>query len=230
MMTEHVPISEFQHHSGSLSGKFVLSHVADPNTVQISILGSYWHIDDFTAFGEPIFEEAQYLEFLKLEKRYYDMLLPTKARTRLMASVSYEPIQLDVSREEIDTISGIQASLVDLYAYQEMLLKRRCWFKETKSSLNEYIVFGRYVLDAYANVWQIKQNFTVSPKRLVCKRELFEKLYGGYIATTSFAFPKKPSDLCPLCGRPFLISDLVKNEVFQYANGCGPAAHSSCLK
>lgn len=230
MITEHVPISEFQHHSGSLSGKFVLSHVADPNTVQISILGSYWHIDDFTTFGEPIFEEARYFEFLKLEKRYHDMLLPTKARTRLTASVSYEPIQPVISRAEIDTVSGIQASLASMYTYQEMLLKRRCWFKETKSSLNEYIVFGRYVLDSHANVLQIKQNFSVSPKWIVCKRELFECLYGGYIATASFAFPHSPRDLCPLCERPFLISDLVKNEVFQYANVCGPAAHSSCLK
>lgn len=229
MMTEHVPISEFRHHSGSLSGKFVLSHVANPNTVQVSILGSYWHIDDFTSFGEPIFLEQQYFKFLMLEKRCYASV-SFKNRTRLTASVSYEPIQLATSRAEIDTISGIQASLESMYTYQEMLLKRRCWVKETSSSLNEYIVFGRYVLDAHANVWQIKQTFSVSPKRMVCKRELFERLYGGYIATTSFAFPRNPSDLCPLCGRPFLISDLMRNEIFQHANGCGPAAHSSCLK
>ncbi len=230
MITEHVPITEFRHQSGELAGKFVLSHVAYLNKVSIQVLGSVWHIDDFSPFGDPVLVGEQYYEFLKTEKANYTRFSTFRQRKRLVASVSYEPIIIIAPRSEIDTLSGIRASLIDMYTYLTMLRKRRCWYRETRSSLNEYIVFGRYLLDAHANVWQIQQKISVVPEHFVCKRELFQKIYGGFIATTSFAFPRSASDLCPLCGRPFLIRDLIENEVFQYANSCGPAAHSTCTR
>ena len=54
MITEHVPITEFRHQSGELAGKFVLSHVAYLDKVSIQVLGSVWHIDDFSPFGDPV--------------------------------------------------------------------------------------------------------------------------------------------------------------------------------
>lgn len=228
MITEHLRVREFRHVSGKLHGKFVLSHVADPDTVKVEVLGRSWYPCDFSQFGDPIIDEEQYFEFLRLEKEQYSKCVSFRQRKPLTAMVSYEPLLVTAPLASFDTIAGIRESLATMYSFYEMLSNRRCYFRETGRTLNEYVVFGRYLLDSYASIYQIQQKVMVPPEFRVCKRERFSKIYGGYIAISSFAFPRKPNDLCPLCGRPFLISDFVRNEGFQYGNGCGPATHRHC--
>jgi len=221
MITEHLSIQEFQDTSGPC-GKFELSHLADPRTVQLVIQGRQWWPDDFTPFGEPILSAKQYTEFCFLDASYR---LFAKRRP-LTASISYEPIQYEFSRAEIDTTSGIQNFMETIRTFHDLLQKRRFWYKETKGiPLQEFVLFGQYLLDRYGGFWQIQRKITITPDFMVCEREIFDQLYGCYIAIKDFPFPQ-PGDLCPLCGVPFLIKDLQRNELFQYA--CGSIAHCKC--
>lgn len=212
--------------SNSTWGCIELEHLAKPETMEITIQGETIIPESFDIYGQPIISEE-----MAMLCRWKEEQVRRNPETKdfwLEAEISYEEQEFTIPREMLDTVKGIEISLISLSAFNEMLNNRCLWRKATgkKTYLNEFVIFGRYQLDAFGQVLTIKTTIDISNFPNVCTLDDFNALVSEYSASYSTYIPKEGTS-CPCCGKKFTIDDL-RNTVFNLTNG--KISHDSCSK
>lgn len=210
----------------NMYGIIKLSFPANPSTVKVYYMGLQVNPERFSLAGSPIFSEE--MTELYLWKDYQRLNHdPNDNYDNTIFDVTYEKMEFNGPKSEFDSINGIRNSLKNLVDFHQMLNTRRLWYLNNKDKrLNEFVIFGKYVLDCFGQILIINYfNFEYTMPD-VCTYEYFKDNVKTFSTSFKPVIPK-PNTTCPCCGKQFDISNL-KNTTFGLVNG--KVAHESCRK
>lgn len=210
----------------NMYGIIRLSFPANPSTVKVSYMGAPINPESFTLAGSPIFSEE--MTDLYLWKDYQRLHHePDSNYDATIFDVTYEKMEFNIPKYMFDSTDGIRKSLKSLAAFHEMLNLRKLWTLNNKGKkLNEFVVYGKYVLDSLGQILLIKYFDYEYTMPDVCTLEYFRENVKTFGTTHHPPIPKSNS-ACPCCGKKFSLSDL-KKTAFGLVNG--KIAHESCRK
>lgn len=205
-------------------GRIRLSHLAIPETVEVTILGEKLIPESFDIYGWPIFTEEA-VELFRWKENEIRRLLG-EDEFRLKANILYEEKIFEISRREFDTIKGIEKCLGDLQTFNQMLNNRKI-FASTGKQLNEFVVFGNYWLDKFGRVRTCNTGeiFRKSIPKVMTKRR-FSLMAKDIKYSYSTNMPNKES-ACPCCGKKFTIEDIAYGKIGIIKN---KMCHDGCRK
>lgn len=210
-------------------GHISLDDLAIPESMRITINGDKIKPSSFDIYGSPNFskELALYYEWKEQEIRRKK----GKDNFILKAEVTYEARAFDVPRDKFDSKEGITKSLNSLQSFTEMLDNRLIFKTKFSDSLSEFVVWGKFLLDAEGRVWLRNsplESSVVIPN--VITKKNFEQMVissgkNEPHYTIAFHLPRV-GYICPCCGRKFTIDDL-KNSSFGIINE--KVTHKTCF-
>ena len=192
-------------------GYIELSHLAKPGTMKTMIADEAIIPESFNTFGEPLFNENDYLRY-----HYKELEIRKNLRKKdftLEVDISYEILPFTISKESFDTLDGIKKSLTNLGEFNKLLSARNTWFKKVASKgeyLNAFVVFGKYILDSDGTILLITNGNTSYSFPDVCTLKEFEQKVRSYSATSKGFYIPSEYTCCTCCGKPFTIDDLRK--------------------
>lgn len=211
-------------------GHIKLNNLANPESIRITINGDKIKPTSYDIYGSPEFpkELVEYYNWKEQEIRIKN----GKKDFILKAEVSYEERPFDIPTECFDSKEGIKKSLNSLKDFTEMLNNRLIFHTISGNALNEFIIFGKYLLSSDGQIFLRNCSFgssVIFPN--IMENNKFEHLLNSFKKTDSiyskdFAFPRF-GDSCPCCGRKFSIDD-VKNSSFEFLNG--KITHKNCFE
>ncbi|MBQ8298609.1 MAG: hypothetical protein IJX99_01875 [Clostridia bacterium] len=211
-------------------GHITLSKLAIPETVTVTLLGEQLVPISFNSYGHPNFTEEQERLFTfkheELIRQNGGQYIP------LEAEIAYEESSFDIPRNVFDTVDGIKSSLKDISTLNEMLQNRRIFLKAHEDcKLNEFILFGNFLLDQFGQVWSIeksaKGNLTFTSdvddyKTFATNNtDGFKMTLGG-----EYAIPPEKA-FCHCCGKVFTLDDVKNNSCVSID---GKYYHDSCWR
>lgn len=223
-VTEQSKIELCSSSDGSSFGHIALTALAKPETVQITLNGDTIIPESFNIYGEPILSEEMTTLYYWLEKQARRN--PETEHFLLEVDVYYETQEFNVPISEFNTVEGIEKSLSNLSTFTEMLNNRRRYIKSTNSRLNEFVIFGRYNLDSFGQIWTLSTYNGSSAIRDVCTLSDFKNLVSSCSASFGGVIPEEGKH-CPCCGKIFTIDEL-RNTTFGLVNG--KISHDSCRR
>ena len=210
--TEQKRIDRCAGAGGKIYGCIRLDKPANPETVNVTLLGKPIIPESFNLLGYPIFtkEQTDLLMFKEeeLKRQNGGKYIP------LEATVTYEERDFDVPRSTFDTVKGIDRSLANLATLNEMLLNR-VLFLETHEGerLDEFMIFGCIMLDQFGQVWTAEETEKRKPERHhdVERLETFCKHHPSVKSMGHGSCIPKDNSVCPCCGKKFTMDDVKKN-------------------
>lgn len=225
---ENLPIELYLAPDGKVCGHIKLSNLAYPLTVRVWLDDKEIKPTSYDCFGHPNFSEEQ-AKIYRIKN--FEHKRSTKDSQDLKVKVTYREDTSYVSKRFFDTEEEIERSLTSLMEFNIVLNNRiRHIRRYPNERLNEFVVFGKFLLDDRANVWSIGQgdrNSVVTKAQV----ETFEQFKHNnpegctfVVGSTSTAIPK-PNSICPCCGKYLTIYD-VKDDYCTYADG--KFYHESC--
>ncbi|MBQ2835311.1 MAG: hypothetical protein IJE68_00520 [Clostridia bacterium] len=130
-------------------------------------------------------------------------------------------------------MDGITSGIKDLESLNKLLRDRVIYNKLLGGGkLNKYVIFGRYYLDEFGQVWTLGEQYEIPGMPIACTQSTFNQIYNT-VKPDKFAswegvcaIPSK-ADNCPWCTKEFTIED-VKTGRFDTING--KIAHRECAK
>lgn len=223
--------------TGANYGIVELQHLANPETVcvyldytkDLSIIP-----ESFDIYGHPIINkelvEYAILSFMEYSYGQFCKEIPV--------TVFYEPQEFSVPKSDFDSIEGIKNSISNLKDFTEMLKNRKRYLKfhkankisisecSTEEFLNEYVIWNRFILDRFANVYRIKENITFGSDSDIMTLKYFDFLMEdlGYYTETTAEIPEYAS-VCPICGQKITMDDLKTTELSRVN---GKICHHDC--
>ena len=227
---ENVRIQTCINNAGETFGWIELQHMADPQSVIVSLCGERLYPKKFNIFGEPIFTEevCDLFEWKEraLERRHGKDF-------RLTALVTYDGSKVHINPHEVNSLDGITRSIQDLKSLNQLLKDRRIYKRQLENGkLNEYVIFGRYRLDEFGQVWTLGEQYEVHGMPLACTQNEFDEAYNKvkpneWVSWGGVCNIPEEDESCPWCTKKFTIDD-VKNGRFGVING--KIAHLQCAK
>ncbi len=210
-------------------GHISLSKLAIPETVCVTLLGEPIIPSSFDCFGHPNFTEEQELLFMFKEEAY--MKMNGGKYTSLQAEISYEERVFDVPRGDFDTVKGIEKSLTSLDDLNEMLNNRKMFIKSHDEKLEEFVIFGHYLLDQFGQDVMTLEEESGCNLRVNSNVERYETFRRNnshriIISNGRYHIPTEGS-VCPCCGKKFTISDVKDNPCVCVDGKC---FHDSCWR
>jgi len=207
--TENLPMKVYCSSNGILRGYIELSDMAYPLTVRVSLNGKEIIPASFDCFGYPIFSHEQAKIY---EIKNFEYKKNSKKKEDLKFKVSYRVDSSWTSRYFFDTQDGIGKSLVGLREFNRVLDDRKRYLKKhPHERLNQFVVFGKFLLDERAQVLGIDRNQKgkVVTKSPVESLEEFKKNnpLGYTFVRGELSIPKHHS-ICPCCGKHITIYDV----------------------
>lgn len=229
----HCEIKPIQAYSdgNNLYGMIELKNLAEPSSVLVYVKEEQWYPNSFNLYGYPIFTKEQ-LDIFGYKEDEFNRESNDKSK-RFSAVVVYEDREFNVPRHLFDSIEGIKESLKSLSSFYEMLENRLIFKKAYATDLNTFVVFGKYVLDEFGQVWVPSIYNRIEPpkpiddvedKEAFFSRISTESSFGWGLGTVSNTIPKEGA-ICPCCSVKFNISD-VRHHRCSCINGV--FYHSSC--
>lgn len=210
-------------------GHISLDNLAIPESMRITINGDKIKPTSFDIYGSPNFpkELAIYYDLKEQEIRRNE----AKKNYVLKAEISYEQRVFDIPKDKFDSKEGIKKSLTNLHTFTEMLDNRLIFKTKYYDDLNEFIIFGKYKLDAEGHVWLRDSPLdpaVIIPDVLPIKQ--FEKMIVSSGKpdpnfTISFYIPRA-GYVCPCCGRKFTIEDIKTSSFGLLSN---KVTHKTCF-
>lgn len=227
---ENVRIQRCGKRTGDTYGQIELRHMADPKSVIVSLCGQRLYPADFNIFGWPVFTK----EVCDLFDWKEDSLKRVHGKDyRLTALVTYDGANIHIDPRAVDSMEGIENEIKDLKSLNKLLRDRVIYGKSSNGGrLNNYVIFGRYWLDEFAQVWTLREQDEIPSMPMVSTKNEFDRIYNDVkpdeFASWGFgcAIPNE-GDSCPWCTKKFTIED-VKTGRFDIING--KVAHSECMK
>lgn len=224
-------------------GHLELSKLPVPGSITVYLQGHLIQPESFDACGNPIISEEM-TKLFKARQQLASRNDPENNSEDIYARVCYEVQKFTVPKDEFDSVSGIQKSLVSLKDFNEMLNNRQRYLKafENNVELSEFIIWGKYILTKSGKIteWSgaIKNTATKNSRFLtsvtdtntfpeVAELSIFKfylkdnevLMYGP-----NFSVPSAGS-ICPICGREISMYDLRTRE-FSRING--KICHRKC--
>lgn len=145
----------------------------------------------------------------------------------------YDSSNVNIAPQAMDSLAGITNALKDLESLNRLLSNRMIYDKLLGSGkLNKYVIFGRYSLDEFGQVWTLSEQYEIPGIPIVCTQSEFNKAYNKVNSNKFISWeggctlPAK-GDSCPWCAKKFTIEDVKKGR-FSTING--KVAHSECVK
>ena len=199
-----------------IGGHITLEKLAIPETVKVvltgrkNIPGMDFIPVSFDCYGHPNFtsEQERLYSFKEeeLRRELGDEYTPG-------AVIEYEEEVFDKLRSKFDSIKGIDRALFNLESLNEVLQDRKRFHKAyPKEPLNPFVIFGRFMLDEYAQVWAIEASVPVMfhPGIDVLDYATFKSDIREVFSLTRDKFVIPPADaVCPCCGKKFQMLDVV---------------------
>ena len=227
---ENVRIQRYGNRTGDTYGQIELQYVADPKSVVVYFCGQRLYPTDFNTFGWPIFTKEvcdlfdwKERSLKRIHGEYFS----------LTALVIYDSANIQINPRAINSLWGIENEIKDLKSLNKLLRDRMIYDKFLCGDrLNNYVIFGRYWLDDFAQVWTLKEPYEAPGVSIVSTKGHFNRVYSevntGEPASWEFgcAIPSE-GDSCPWCTKKFTIED-VKTGRFGIING--KVAHYECMK
>jgi hypothetical protein len=138
-----------------------------------------------------------------------------------------------INENEINSTEGIERNIKDLKSFNQLIKDREIYYNQSQNKLNDYVIFGKYWLDQFAQVGTIMDDYDVSYEfPVVCTFSEFYNLQkeirndNEYVQIAPKKIPKD-GECCPWCKRKFVIEDLKK---FRFGTIKGATAHLECKK
>lgn len=221
---------------------FELKKYANINTLSVLMDGKQIFPYRFTLLGCPCFSLDVYHEYEKLSKEYRQKT--GEKYGYFTVDVEYEEEEFNVPLESFNTIEGITKSLVDLETFNEMLDNRRIYRKvHPNSRLDEFVVYGQWVLDLFGQVMTITEvNYNLIPEsnspelkeycNLFGDKVVTEKYFGSFFETFSISYAGVPrsDSVCKICDEDWSIENLkyanYSNYIYKFING--ETYHKKC--
>lgn len=127
-------------------GHIKLNNLANPESIRITINGDKIKPTSYDIYGSPEFpkELVEYYNWKEQEIRIKN----GKKDFILKAEVSYEERPFDIPTECFDSKEGIKKSLNSLKDFTEMLNNRLIFHTISGNALNEFVIFGKYLLSS----------------------------------------------------------------------------------
>lgn len=210
-------------------GIIQLSFPANTSTVKVSYMGMPVYPERFSLTGSPIFSEEMTDLYLwkDYQRLHHDIDDTDDNNDATIFDVMYEKMELAIPKYMFDSTDCIRKSLKSLAAFHEMLNYRKLWALTNKGKkLNEFVIYGKYVLDCFGQILLIKYFNNEYTMPDVCTYEYFKDNVKTFSTSYKPVIPKSNTS-CPCCGKKFSISDL-KKTTFGVVNG--KIAHESCRK
>ena len=228
---ENVRIRRCINKAGETFGWVKLQHMADPQSVIVSLCGKRLYPEKFNISGEPIFTE-EVCDLFEWKERELERIHGKDFS--LTALVTYGDSKVHIDLYKVNSLEGITGSIQDLKSLNKLLKDRMIYNHHSRSGiLSEYVIFGRYRLDKFGQVCTLREQYEVPEMPLVCTiNELYEtfnkvKKPGEWISWGSVCNIPDEGESCPCCTKKFTIDD-VKNGRFEVING--KIAHLQCVK
>jgi hypothetical protein len=133
-------------------------------------------------------------------------------REEIQKSISAKKM-LDKEKEPFDTLRGIKKSVLNLEDLNEVLENRKNFAsKNPKQKLNEFFLFGQFLLDEYGEVRTIDEGrgkrVVIEGRPNVERVESFLKTQGGFwFGDNEFSIPQ-PNSICSICQKELKIADV----------------------
>jgi hypothetical protein len=123
----------------------------------------------------------------------------------------------------------LESSLKSLKAFSEYLREKRRFSRIVDNhDWNEFVIWGKYLIDSFCQIWTITETDIKLPKnypKVMTKSEFIE-MCGGYSASGGTCIPSSKAK-CPCCGKRFTIKDI---RVGLCVNHNGKTYHEDCYK
>lgn len=206
-------------------GRIELKNVAEPETVSVFLCGQRLYPIEFNSFGWPIFN-AEVCDLFEWKERELKRIHGKDYK--LMATVVYNKAGIDIS--SINSMNGLANTINDLKSLNNVLRDREVYSKILcKGKLDEFVIFGRYILDELGQVWLLDERYEKNVIPMVCNLSDFIKFYTerGEVSWGSNVIIPSEKDSCPCCTKKFTIED-VRTGRFEMLNG--KIVHSECKK
>lgn len=207
-----------------------------PSSIKLTMFGEEIVPTHITPDGIPKFsEEASLILYCKEHFAKHGRITGTTPVEVTVNATYVEAEELICDEEKIDTLAGIQEAITSLDTFYELCQKRSIYAKNSRKTLNTFIVFGRVLLDERGYIRRLDRirdhiyNLNISPEDLpvVCTKAEFDKYATTYECTTPFRVPA-PGEKCPICGREFTIADLYKALTVMNTGLFQEVVHDSC--
>lgn len=206
--------------TGKTWGHIELEHLAKPGSVTVYLNDCFITPESFDIYGQPIIatEMALYFNWKYQESTRNNHDNPSK---EVPATVYYEPQEFYVPKSDFDSVLGIRRSLDNLKDFTEMLDNRKRYLKinhkkgtplseyiNNEQFLGEYVIWKRFILDKFANIFRIEADINMPFIPDVCELEFFDFRMNGISYPYGTAHIPKAGSFCPICGREFSTYDL----------------------
>ena len=227
---ESVTIQRCKNRAGDTYGRIELQHMADPKSVIVSLCGQRLYPKEFNIFGWPIFTQ-EVCDLFEWKENSLERIHGKDYR--LTALVTYDSANVQVDPHTVNSLDGITSGIKDLNSLNKLLKDRVIYNKLLGGGkLNKYVIFGRYGLDEFGQVWTLGEQYEIPGMPIACTQSEFNKAYNK-VKPDEFvswgcgcAIPSE-DDSCPWCTKKFTIEDVRKGR-FDTING--KVAHSECAK
>lgn len=227
---EKVRIERCINRAGEKYGRVELSNIADPESVIVYLGEQRLYPEKFNAFGWPVFNK-EVCDLFDWKERALERI--NGKDYRLTVVVTYHSADIQIDPNAINSLSGINNSINDLKSLKELIKDRVIYNKlSNDAKLKEYVIFGRYRLDQFGQVWTLSEDCEIIKVPTVCTLSNFQNIYAKaqpnkMICWNSVNNIPSEDDSCPWCTKKFTLED-VKNGMFDTING--KIAHSKCAK
>ena len=226
---EYVSIEKLMNRAGEVYGHVELQHIANPESVVVSLCGQRIYPQEFDIFGWPIFNK-EICDFFDWKENSLKRIHGKDYR--LTAVVTYDSANVNIKPEEVDSLEGIADAIKDLESLNRLLRDRMIYDKFLGGGkLNTFVIFGKYRLDEFGQVWALGKQYEIPGIPIACEtafNDAYHKVKPDELISWEYgaAIPEV-DDSCPWCTKKFTIED-VKTGRFGLING--KVAHSECVR
>lgn len=228
--TEYVRIERGGNSAGDTYGRIKLQHIADPKSVIVSLSGQRLYPKEFDIFGCPMFT-SEICDLFEWKERALKRLHGKDFR--LIAVVTYDSANINIDAHTVNSLGGITSGIKNLESLNKLLRDRVIYNKIFGGGkLNKYVIFGRYMLDEFAQVWTLGEQYEISGMPMVCSQSEFQKAYNKvkpdeFVCWEGRCDIPSEDDICPWCTQKFTIEDV---KTGRFGTIHGKIAHSECTK
>lgn len=211
--------------TGKTWGLIELDHLAKPDSVTVYLNGHLITPESFDIYGQPIIAKEMALYFTWKQQKAMKGTSNSICK-EVPARVCYEQQELSVPQSNFDSVAGIHRSLGNMKDFTEMLYNRKRYLKTQKSKntdfseyvnneqhLGEYVIWKRFILDKFANIFRIEADVDIPFIPDVCELDFFNLRMGDSSYAYTTANIPKAGSVCPICGREFSIYDMQTRKI-----------------
>ena len=141
----------------------------------MSLCGQRLYPKEFNIFGWPIFTK-EVCDLFDWKENSLERIHGKDYR--LTALVTYDSANVHIDPHAVNSLDGITSGIKDLKSLNKLLRDRVIYNKLFGGGkLNKYVIFGRYSLDEFGQVWTLGEQYEIPGMPIACTQSEFNKAY-----------------------------------------------------